>query len=371
MPATDDAILTQDLRKSFGQVKALDGLELRVGRGEIAGFLGPNGAGKSTTIRILLGLIRPDRDSGQALVLAADPWKDAVDLHKRLAYVPGDVNLWPTLTGGETIDYLGSLRGGLDPRRRADLIERFELDPTRKNRAYSKGNRQKVALVAALATKAELYLFDEPTAGLDPLMEAVFTDCLRQIKQAGATVLLSSHILAEVEKTCDTVTIIRAGRAVESGTLADLRHLSRTQVQVQLRRPAPALATLPGVHNLTHDAARASFACDNAALGAVLAALAEAGLESLTCSPPSLEELFLSHYTQRPHPAGEPDAAAGACPGAAVMAAGAAAGGAPATGGAAEARPQTGTAGGAPVAKADTGAQPGTASGAGRGGEGL
>jgi ABC-2 type transport system ATP-binding protein len=354
MTKTADAILAQGLRKSFGRVKALDGLDLRVGQGEIAGFLGPNGAGKSTTLRLLLGLIRPDEDSGQALVLAADPWKDAVDLHKRLAYVPGEVSLWPTLTGGETIDYLSSLRGGLDRQRRAELIERFELDPTRKNRTYSKGNRQKVALVAALAAKAELYLFDEPTSGLDPLMEAVFTDCLSQLKQAGATVLLSSHILAEVEQTCDTVTIIRAGRAVESGTLADLRHLSRTRVEVQLRRPAPALATLPGVHNLTHDADRASFACDQTALEPVLAALAEAGVESLTCSPPSLEELFLSHYTQRPHPAGEPNAAAGASPGAA-----------------AEARPQTGTAGGAPVAKADTGTHPGTAGGAGRGGEGL
>jgi ABC-2 type transport system ATP-binding protein len=298
MSQTVDAIATQGLRKSFGQVKALDGLDLTVAQGEIAGFLGPNGAGKSTTIRLLLGLIRADKDSGPARVLGQDPWRDAVELHKRLAYVPGDVSLWPTLTGGETIDYLGSLRGGLDATKRDALIERFELDPTRKNRTYSKGNRQKVALVAALAADAELYLFDEPTSGLDPLMEAVFTGCLSEIKAAGATVLLSSHILAEVEKTCDTVTIIRAGRAVESGTLADMRHLTRSQVEVVLRGPAAALARVSGVHNLqVSDAVRASFACDNAALEAVMAELVELGIESLTCTPPSLEELFLSHYS--------------------------------------------------------------------------
>ncbi|MDR0592945.1 MAG: ABC transporter ATP-binding protein, partial [Bifidobacteriaceae bacterium] len=294
---TREAIRINALRKTFGHVKALDGLDLTVAPGQLAGFLGPNGAGKSTTIRILLGLIRPDRDSPPIEVLGLDPWRDAVQLHQRLAYVPGDVNLWPTLTGGETIDYLGSLRGGIDRAKRADLIERFELDPTRKNRAYSKGNRQKVALVAALATNAELYLFDEPTAGLDPLMEAVFTDCLAQIKRDGGTVLLSSHILAEVEKTCDTVTIIRAGRAVESGSLAALRHLTATRVDARLRRPGQALAQVPGVHDLTHDADHVTFACDNTALEAAMAQLVELGIETLTCTPPSLEELFLSHYS--------------------------------------------------------------------------
>jgi ABC-2 type transport system ATP-binding protein len=297
MTDTAAAIHAEALFKTFREVKALDGLHLQVAQGETAGFLGPNGAGKSTTIRILLGLIRADRASGPARVLGMDPWADAVELHRRLAYVPGDVNLWPTLTGGETIDFLGSLHGGLDRRKRAALIERFELDPTRKNRTYSKGNRQKVALVAALATPAELYLFDEPTSGLDPLMEAVFTECLAEIKRDGGTVLLSSHILAEVEKTCDTVTIIRAGRAVESGTLADMRHLTRTRVEADLRRPAPKLAAVPGVHGLVADAAHVSFACDNAALEPVLAELVKIGVAGLTCAPPSLEQLFLSHYS--------------------------------------------------------------------------
>ncbi|MDR1118602.1 MAG: ABC transporter ATP-binding protein [Bifidobacteriaceae bacterium] len=296
MSKQTDAIRAEALFKTFGPVKALAGLDLTVRRGEVAGFLGPNGAGKSTTIRILLGLIRADGTSGPAKVLGMDPWSQAPELHKRLAYVPGDVNLWPTLTGGETIDFLGALHGGLDKAKRAQLIERFELDPTRKNRAYSKGNRQKVALIAALAAPAELYLLDEPTSGLDPLMEAVFTECVREIKAQGGTVLLSSHILAEVEKTCDSVTIIRAGTAVETGTLAEMRHLARSQIEARLTRPAPELASMPGVHGLTQDAGAVSFACDHDALEQVMADLVKAGIESLTCSPPSLEQLFLSHY---------------------------------------------------------------------------
>ncbi|MDR2381932.1 MAG: ABC transporter ATP-binding protein [Bifidobacteriaceae bacterium] len=297
MTETPQAIAITGLSKTFGPVKALDGLDLSVTQGQIAGFLGPNGAGKSTTIRILLGLIRADAASPPVQILGLDPWSNAVELHKRLAYVPGDVSLWPTLTGGETIDYLGSLRGGIDQAKRAELIERFELDPTRKNRTYSKGNRQKVALIAALAANAELYLFDEPTSGLDPLMEAVFTQYLAEIKQAGGTVLLSSHILAEVEKTCDAVTIIRSGRAVEAGSLAAMRHLTRSRVEAQLRRPAPDLATMAGVYNLVQDADRVSFACDNAALEQVMGELIKFGIETLVCSPPSLEELFLSYYS--------------------------------------------------------------------------
>ncbi|MDR1392850.1 MAG: ABC transporter ATP-binding protein [Bifidobacteriaceae bacterium] len=292
-----EAIRTEGLRKTFGKVKALDGLDLTVEPGQIAGFLGPNGAGKSTTIRVLLGLIRADADSGPASLLGLDPWLDAVELHKRLAYVPGDVSLWPNLTGGETIDYLGSLRGKINQKLRDELLERFELDPTRHNRTYSKGNRQKVALIAALATDAELFLFDEPTSGLDPLMEAVFTGYLAEIKQAGRTVLLSSHILAEVEKTCDTVTIIRDGQAVETGTLAELRHLTRNRIEAKLRGPSGSLAGLVGVHDFVADADRVSFACDNSSLETVMSALTRIGIESLTCSPPSLEELFLSHYT--------------------------------------------------------------------------
>src|ERR671914_2299292 len=220
------AIDVRGLVKTFGRTQALDGLDLTVRTGEVHGFLGPNGAGKSTAIRVLLGLLRAD--AGHVELLGGDPWRDAVELHRRIAYVPGDVELWPNLTGGEAIDLLARLRGGLDQARRAELIERFDLDPTKKGRTYSKGNRQKVAIVAALASNAELLLLDEPTAGLDPLMEVVFQDCIAEAKTAGRSVLLSSHILAEVEKLCDTVTIIRNGRAVQSGTLAELRHLTRT-----------------------------------------------------------------------------------------------------------------------------------------------
>src|ERR1700754_1938648 len=230
--------------KTFGPVRALDGLDLQVSTGEVHGFLGPNGAGKSTTIRVLLGLLRAD--AGTARLLGGDPWNDAVALHRRLAYVPGDVNLWPNLSGGEAIDLLGRLRGGLDERRRAELLERFELDPTKQGRTYSKGNRQKVALVAALASDAELLVLDEPTSGLDPLKEAAFESCIEEIRASGRTVLLSSHILAEVEKLCDRVTIIRAGKTVESGSLAQLRHLTRTSIAVETATPPAGLAELPG-----------------------------------------------------------------------------------------------------------------------------
>ena len=242
------AIDISGLVKTFGHVRALDGLDLTVEAGEVHGFLGPNGAGKSTTIRVLLGLLRSD--AGEVRLLGGDPWADAVELHRRIAYVPGDVNLWPNLTGGEAIDLLGRLRGGIDPARRQDLIERFELDPTKKGRTYSKGNRQKVALVAGLASDAELLLLDEPTSGLDPLKETVFQECIEEARQAGRTVLLSSHILAEVEALCDRVSIIRAGRTVETGSLADLRHLTRTAIDVETvaragrpRRRWPACTT--------------------------------------------------------------------------------------------------------------------------------
>src|SRR5579863_8733664 len=241
-----DAIEIHSLTKSYGRTKALGGLDLTVTGGEVHAFLGPNGAGKTTTIRILLGLLRSD--GGRAVLLGGDPWRDAVTLHRRLAYVPGDVTLWPGLTGGEIIDLLGRLRGGLDPRRRQDLIARFDLDPTKKARAYSKGNRQKVALIAALASDAELLLLDEPTAGLDPLMEAAFRQRIEAERRAGRSVLLSSHILSEAEALADRVTIIRAGRTVETGTLAQLRHLTRTTVEAQLDRPV-SLDGLPGVHD--------------------------------------------------------------------------------------------------------------------------
>ena len=289
-----DAITVSGLRKSYGKTVALDGLDLAVAQGEVHGFLGPNGSGKTTTIRILLGLLRAG--GGTVRLLGGDPWTQAAELHRRLAYVPGDVALWPTLSGGEVIDLLGRLRGGLDPGRRAALLQRFDLDPTVKARAYSKGNRQKVALVAALASDVELLLLDEPTAGLDPLMEAAFRACIEEERQRGRTVLLSSHILSEVEALCDRVTIIRRGRTVESGTLAELRHLTRTSIAAELARPPAGLEQLPGVHDLDIEGNRVRCEVDTEQLDGFLRQLSAAGVRSLTSQPPTLEELFLRHY---------------------------------------------------------------------------
>jgi polyether ionophore transport system ATP-binding protein len=288
------AIEVAGLRKDFGHTRALDGLDLTLTSGEVHGFLGPNGAGKTTTIRILLGLLRAG--GGSATLLGGDPWRDATALHRRIAYVPGDVTLWPNLTGGEVIDLLGRLRGGLDRQRRAELIARFELDPARKCRAYSKGNRQKVPLIAALASGAELLILDEPTAGLDPLMEITFRDAIAQERRAGRTVLLSSHILSEVEALCDRVTIIRAGRTVDSGALADLRHLTRTALDAELARPPEGMAGLAGVHDLEITGTRVRCQVDADALGEVLQRLTAAGVRSLVSQPPTLEQLFLRHY---------------------------------------------------------------------------
>lgn len=299
-----EAIRTDALVKTFGQMRALDGLDLSVRTGEVHGFLGPNGAGKTTTIRILLGLLHAD--AGGATLLGGDPWRDATTLHRRLAYVPGDVTLWPNLSGGEVIDLLGRLRGGLDKQRRADLLERFDLDPRKKGRAYSKGNRQKVALVAALASDVELLLLDEPTSGLDPLMEQVFREVIREEQRRdGRTVLLSSHILAEVEALCDRVTIIRDGRAVESGTLADLRHLTRTSITAELAGPPNGLSGLPGVHGLDVQDSRVHFEVDTNALDAALRQLTEVGVRSLVSRPPTLEELFLRQYDRTRTAGGE------------------------------------------------------------------
>ncbi|MDI5938636.1 ABC-2 type transport system ATP-binding protein [Micromonospora haikouensis] len=282
------------LVKTFGRTRALDGLDLTVRAGEVHGFLGPNGAGKSTAIRVLLGLLRAD--AGAVRLLGGDPWRDAVALHRRLAYVPGDVTLWPNLTGGEVIDLLGRMRGGLDRARRDELLAAFELDPRKKGRAYSKGNRQKVGLVAALASDAELLILDEPTSGLDPLMEEVFQHWVRRARADGRTVLLSSHILGEVEALCDRVTIIRSGRAAEAGTLSELRHLQRTSVDAELAGPPHGLAGLPGVHDLRVDGDRVRFDVDTPALDAALRRLTEIGVRSLVSRPPTLEELFLRHY---------------------------------------------------------------------------
>lgn len=294
------AVAMRDVVKRFGSTVALDGLDLDVADGEVHGLLGPNGAGKSTALRVLLGLLRAD--AGSARLLGGDPWAQAPELHRRLAYVPGDVALWPNLTGGEVIDLLGRLRGGLDVARRDALIERFELDPTKRGSAYSKGNRQKVALVAALASDVDLLLLDEPTSGLDPLMEARFRERVRE-RPEGCTVLLSSHILSEVEHLCDRVSIIRAGQVVESGTLTELRHLSRTHVVAELPGPVPDdLARMPGLHDVEVDGNRLTCQVNDAAIAALLTRLGALGVRGLTSNPPTLEELFLRHYRDDPAP---------------------------------------------------------------------
>jgi ABC-2 type transport system ATP-binding protein len=298
--AGETVIETRGLEKTFGSVRALDGLDLSVSAGEIHGFLGPNGAGKSTTIRILLGLARAS--GGTATVFGADPWNAASALHARIAYVPGDVALWPNLSGGEAIDLIAKLRGN-DTRsaayttRRRELSEAFQFDPTKKARTYSKGNRQKVALIAAFATPADLYILDEPTSGLDPVMEAVFTREISRLSAAGATVLLSSHILSEVERLCDRVSIIRAGKSVETGTLAEMRHLTRTEISFAVDGHSDTeLATIPEAHDVVVADGRVTFTVDSDAINSLLPRLASLGVQGLTVAPPSLEELFLRHY---------------------------------------------------------------------------
>ena len=293
--AAQPVIEARGLVKDFGRTRALDGLNLSVAPGEVHGFLGPNGAGKSTTLRILLGLIRPT--AGTATVFGLDPWADPVAVHRDIAYVPGDVSLWPNLSGGEAIDLLTGLRGGADDRLRNHLIEEFEFDPRKKARAYSKGNRQKVALIAAFARPARLYLLDEPSAGLDPVMDAVFRRQVERVCRDGATVLLSSHILSEVEQLCDRVTIIRSGTAVETGTLGELRHLQRTHFRVTGLADPERLAALPGTHGVSVGGSAVEFDADPGDLGAVLAGIAEPGVSSLSVAPPSLESLFLRHYS--------------------------------------------------------------------------
>jgi ABC-2 type transport system ATP-binding protein len=290
-----DAISLQGIVKLFGTTRALDGLDLTVQTGEVHGFLGPNGAGKTTAIRVLLGFLRTN--AGTARLLDGDPWRDATELHRRLAYVPGDLALWPTLSGGEVIDLLGRLRGGLDPQRRARFIDRFGLDPRKKCGDYSKGNRQKVALVSALSSDVELLLLDEPTSGLDPLMEDTFRSVIREERDRGRTVLLSSHILAEVEALCDRITIIREGKAVESGTLDDLRHLRRTSINAELVATPAVPLEIAGVHNLVVDNHHLRCEVDDDALNSVVMYLGSAGVRSLVSQPPTLEDLFLRHYS--------------------------------------------------------------------------
>jgi ABC-2 type transport system ATP-binding protein len=289
-----NAIEVRGLTKRFGAVRALDGLDLEVAEGEVHGFLGPNGAGKSTTIRILLGLARAD--GGTARLLGGDPWADAVAIHRDIAYVPGDVTLWPSLTGGETIDLLARMRGGIDEQRRAELVERFSLDPTKKARAYSKGNRQKVSLVSAFSSNARLLLLDEPSSGLDPLMENIFQQCVGEARDRGATVLLSSHILAETEALCDRVTIIRAGKTIESGTLESMRHLSRTSIKAELIGDPGDVSRIKGVADVSIEGHTLRAQVDAESLGQLIKVLGDAGVRTLVSQPPTLEELFLRHY---------------------------------------------------------------------------
>ncbi|KZS65531.1 ABC transporter ATP-binding protein [Mycobacterium pseudokansasii] len=300
--SSDNVSALIDIRgliKNFGVVRALDGLDLTVHEGEVHGFLGPNGAGKSTTIRILLGLAKAD--GGSARLLGRDPWADAVELHRQIAYVPGDVTLWPTLTGGETIELLARMRGGIDERLRADLIERFEFDPRKKVRTYSKGNRQKVSLISAFSSRARLLLLDEPSSGLDPLMESVFQQCVKEARGRGVTILLSSHILAETEALCERVTIIQAGKTVESGSLESMRHLSRTSIKAEMIGDPGDLTRIKGVEDVTVEGTTVCAQVDSESLGELVRVLGDAGVRSLVSQPPSLEELFLRHYSVGPH----------------------------------------------------------------------
>lgn len=297
MEKTENVIEIKNLVKDFGKFRALNKLNLEVKKGEVHGFLGPNGSGKSTTIRILLGLIQ--KTSGQVSILGKEPWGNSVELHKRLTYVPGDVNLWPNLSGGEAIDLLGHLRGGIDEAKRKDLISKFSLDPKKKFRTYSKGNRQKVALIAALAADVDLYILDEPTSGLDPLLEVVFQDYIKQLKSEGKTVLLSSHILAEVESLCDRVTIIREGKTVESGQLRSIQKLHRTKFIIESNKPANALSKIKGVHNFKTEAKNITFDVEPGSLNQVIKKLADLDLTQITSHPPQLEELFLQYYQEK------------------------------------------------------------------------
>jgi len=284
----------RNLTKKYGKFTALEKVNLSIKEGEIYGFIGPNGAGKTTTIRVLLGILKTNE--GTVSVFGKDAWNDAVEIHKNIAYVPGDVNLWDNLTGGEVIDLFIKLQGTNNKKRREELIKKFDLDPTKKCGTYSKGNRQKVALIAALASDADFYILDEPTSGLDPLMEQVFQECILELKKQKKTVLLSSHILKEVEQLCDKISIIRNGKIIETGTLDELRHLTRTHVQVETKKSIEGLKKFKGVYELKEDRKRFEFEVDNSELGSVISHLNKYEITNFICRPPSLEELFMSHY---------------------------------------------------------------------------
>ncbi|MEK3854207.1 ABC transporter ATP-binding protein [Cytobacillus sp. FSL H8-0458] len=283
-----------NLTKKFGKFTALDGVNLELNAGEVLGFIGPNGAGKSTTIRVLLGILKAT--DGEVKLFNKDAWQDAVDIHKRVAYVPGDVNLWPNLTGGEVIDLFIKLNGAANKTKREELIEKFDLDPSKKCRTYSKGNRQKVALVAAFSSDADLLILDEPTSGLDPLMEKVFQECVLDVKRQGKSVLLSSHILSEVEKLCDRVSIIRQGKIIESGTLSELRHLTRTQMLVDTKLPITGLNEMKGIHDIEESEHGMTFQVDTMQIDEVIRHISQFGISRLESAPPTLEDLFMRHY---------------------------------------------------------------------------
>jgi len=285
-----------NITKRFGKFTALDNINLQVQEGEVLAYIGPNGAGKSTTIRVMLGILRATK--GEVKLFGMDAWRDAVEVHRRIAYVPGDVNLWPNLTGGEVIDLFVNLRGGADAALRKRLIDDFNLDPTKKCRTYSKGNRQKVALIAAFASNADLFILDEPTSGLDPLMEQVFQECVLEQKAKGKGIFLSSHIMSEVERLCDRVAIIREGQIVQSGTLDDLRHLTRYLMTVSTERPLVGLEQVEGVHDIATDSGGTRFYVDTEKMGEVVNFVGGFGLRKIESAPPSLEELFMQHYTK-------------------------------------------------------------------------
>lgn len=284
------------LKKNYGSFQALGGIDLTVKAGEVFGFIGPNGAGKSTTIRILLGLLR--KSGGEVKIFGGDPWQEASALHKRLAYVPSDVNLWPALTGGEVIDLLAKLRGQLNTKRKKELLELFQLDPTKKCKTYSKGNRQKVAIISAFVSDVELLILDEPTSGLDPLMELQFQECIRMAKAKGKTVFLSSHILSEVEKLCDRICIIKDGRIVENGSMTELRHLTRTNFVVETSSPTPIneLENMTGIHDVKIADGTLAFSVDPDAIDTAIKKIADFGITRIYSAPPTLEALFMRHY---------------------------------------------------------------------------
>ncbi|KST94578.1 ABC-type multidrug transport system ATPase component [Lactococcus lactis subsp. lactis] len=290
----DKLVEVKGLQKNFGQFQALKDVSFEVNAGEVLGYIGPNGAGKSTTIRILLGIIRTTQ--GKVQIFGKDVWQDSIEIHKKIAYVPGDVYLWPNLSGGETIDLFLKLQGAINQEKRDQLIKKFDLNPKKKVRSYSKGNRQKIALIAALATEAELYIFDEPTSGLDPLMEVVFQEEVKGLKAAGKAIILSSHILSEVEKLADRVAVIRKGEIVETGTLDDLRHLTRYQYKVETEQEAVGLKELSSVHDLQIKENEATFQADSDAIDEILKTLLLYGVKKLEATPPTLEDLFMRHY---------------------------------------------------------------------------